>query len=123
MVGKPRYFLFKSVALAGSIAAALAACGGEQAKKDKTFVRGARHADIELPQLEIHSDGVDRFSRCPASGGAVQGWVPKVPEWTGAAAKVSPAASAVPSSSPAIAVGDAGTDGAAKDFGDEEISI
>jgi hypothetical protein len=124
MFGKLRFFFSSSVVSIAAIAAVIAACGGQKPKSDNTFVRGPRHADIELPQLEIHSDGLDRFSRCPASGGAVQGWVPKVPAWTPPAMPAPPAAAAA-KTAPADGGADAGVDGsvASTNVGEDEISI
>ena len=32
--------------------------------------------DIELSELEIHANGIDRFSRCPPAGSLGQPWIP-----------------------------------------------
>ena len=34
------------------------------------------------PELEIRSDGVDRFTTCPPPGELGQHWIPNVPAWT-----------------------------------------
>ncbi len=75
-------------------AALVAGCGSTQGGKNgETFVRPPKNIDVELPQLEIHADGVDRFATCPPSGGVTQGWIPKIPAWT-APATPAPSASA-----------------------------
>lgn len=77
---------FRFSAVSCAVTASVAIGCGSQQPPDKTFVRGARHADVELPQFEVHSDGIDRFTTCPPSGSATQGWVPKVAAFSGPSA-------------------------------------
>lgn len=76
--------------------AATAGCGGGAPPQESATAVMARgpHRDVELPQLEIHADGVDRFSTCPPSGGVTRGWIPTIPEWTPPKAAPAPAPSA-----------------------------
>lgn len=41
---------------------------------------------IDIAELEIRADGLDRFAHCPPSGDLGQGWIPKIPDWTPPAA-------------------------------------
>lgn len=41
-----------------------------------------RGTSIEVSNLEIHADGVDRFASCAPPGELGQAWYPLVPEWT-----------------------------------------
>jgi hypothetical protein len=69
----------------------LGACGGSQTREKNTFVRGPRHVDVELPQLEINADGIDRYATCPPTGGVTQGWIPKIPPWSAPTTPTTPA--------------------------------
>lgn len=92
-----------------SALALAAGCGSSQGgKSGDTFVRPPKNIDVELPQLEIHADGVDRFATCPPAGGVTQGWIPKVPAWTAPPApKTAPVAPANPANSGSVADGGA----------------
>jgi hypothetical protein len=37
---------------------------------------------IEIAELEITSNGVDRYASCPPAGELGQDWIPKLPAWT-----------------------------------------
>ena len=89
------------------VAAAVAACGGATAETtgpetptkhttkvgdtDIEWSQGevqprAPGTSIDVSDLEIRFDGMDRFSSCPPSGDLGQGWIPPIAEWTAPAA-------------------------------------
>lgn len=70
-----------ALAIGVSFFAALSGCGGSSSR-DAALVHGPRHIDVELPQLEIHADNVDRLASCPPVGGVTQGWIPEIPTWS-----------------------------------------
>lgn len=58
----------------------VAACAGTPEHPPETPT--PRGTSIEIANLEIHADGVDRFASCPPNGELGQDWIPKVPDWT-----------------------------------------
>ncbi|HWL88312.1 MAG TPA: hypothetical protein VNO21_21055, partial [Polyangiaceae bacterium] len=54
-------------------ALAFAACAGT---KPPDPVMEPHGVTVELSELEIHGDGIDRFVRCPPSGSLGQSWIP-----------------------------------------------
>lgn len=41
-----------------------------------------RGISVEVADLELHEDGIDRFTACPPPGEIGQDWYPPVPDWT-----------------------------------------
>jgi hypothetical protein len=61
-------------------AAACAACkSSEPAPVGATLPRPVA---ADVPELEIRSSGIDRFTVCPPPGDLGQQWIPPVPAWT-----------------------------------------
>src|SRR5690606_33739100 len=69
-----------ALALVLAPAASLAACGGKDASATDPSQVDVPAADV--PELEIRSSGVDRFTTCPPPGDLGQHWIPPLPAWT-----------------------------------------
>jgi hypothetical protein len=64
------------------LSALVASCGG---KSDAALGNDPLHAPApaaDLPELEIRSNGVDRFTTCPPPGDLGQHWIPTLPPWS-----------------------------------------
>jgi hypothetical protein len=59
--------------------APFACAGSDEHPKAPVTPRGS---SIEVSDLEIHADGVDRFAACAPPGELGQAWYPVVPAWT-----------------------------------------
>jgi hypothetical protein len=85
-----------AVAMAVALAGA-AGCGSTPPSASTGANANAHGIDVELPQLEIYGDGVERFANSPPSGDVTQGWIPKIADWKPPPADASAGASATPS--------------------------
>lgn len=65
---------------ATTLALALSSCGGDARPANDPSHIVPPAADI--PELEIRSNGVDRFTVCPPPGELGQHWIPQLPPWT-----------------------------------------
>ena len=75
--------LARGLLVGRSFAVALAAssCGS----KDPAPVNDPSRIDppsADVPELEIRSNGIDRFTTCPPPGDLGQHWIPPLPAWT-----------------------------------------
>ncbi|MCW5833610.1 MAG: AgmX/PglI C-terminal domain-containing protein [Labilithrix sp.] len=81
-VRAPRTPRLAGVALVACLVACVASsCGGEgrpPATEPSSFAAPA----ADVPELEIRSSGVDRFTVCPPPGDLGQHWIPPAPPWT-----------------------------------------
>ena len=57
----------------------LASCG---TSSHPVVPDGPRGTSIEVADLEVNGDWIDRFSSCPPPGDIGQEWYPTLPEWT-----------------------------------------
>lgn len=57
----------------------LASCG---TSSHPAVPDGPRGTSIEVADLEVNGDGIDRFSSCPPPGDIGQEWYPTLPDWT-----------------------------------------
>lgn len=71
------------------------ACGAPE--KPPQIESGKKAVSVEIADLEISSDGIDRFSSCPPAGELGQAWIPPLSDWTPAAVSVDAGAPAVTS--------------------------
>jgi hypothetical protein len=65
---------------------AFAACGGRESAGGPADPSGREPPAADLPELELRSSGVDRFTVCPPPGDLGQHWIPALPPWTPAPA-------------------------------------
>jgi hypothetical protein len=61
-----------------------AACGGGSAESSPPAALETRSSgtNIEVSELDINWNGVDRFVNCPPPGELGQDWIPPLPAWT-----------------------------------------
>jgi len=59
---------------------------------------------VEIGELEIHGDGLDRFATCPPPGELGQRWIPDIPPWTPPPPSAAPAEAPSPDAPPAPAM-------------------
>jgi hypothetical protein len=65
------------------VGAAVAACAGSNAEQGTTTVEAKpQGTNVEVAELEIRADGLDRFRSCPPPGELGQGWIPPLQPWT-----------------------------------------
>lgn len=64
-----------------------ASCGGSDARPAITPDEAKKAISAEVAELEVNSDGVDRFASCPPAGDLGQAWIPPLPEWTASPAQ------------------------------------
>ena len=69
------------LSLVAWLAVVLVACAGSD-EHPKPLAPMLHPSILEVSDLEIHADGVDRFAACPPPGELGQPWYPTVPEWT-----------------------------------------
>lgn len=63
------------------LAVATVACAGSE-ERPTALARMAHPLVVEVAELEIHANGVDRFAACAPPGELGQAWYPLLPEWT-----------------------------------------
>jgi hypothetical protein len=79
VVGQSRSYVRASVSVGAMLAVAfVTSCGGGD-KEPVVDPRRAPAADV--PELEIRSTGIDRFTTCPPPGDLGQHWIPPLPAW------------------------------------------
>ncbi len=76
-----------------SLPALVFSCGGTEAHPVAPE-EPKKAISAEISDLEIYSDGVDRFSSCPPAGDLGQAWIPPLPDWTPSAAHADDAGTA-----------------------------
>ncbi len=64
-----------------TIALALSSCGSKGAAPAHDPSR-IDPPSADVPELEIRSSGIDRFTTCPPPGDLGQHWIPPLPAWT-----------------------------------------
>jgi hypothetical protein len=64
--------------------AVLASCGGSRDSEVPIDPSRPREASVDVGELEIRGDGVDRFTTCPPPGELGQHWIPAPFAWSGA---------------------------------------
>jgi hypothetical protein len=72
-------------AVLASLAVALGGCAGADALAPEQHAPPPERAavtSVEVAELEISHDGVDRFTSCPPGGELGQDWIPRVPPWS-----------------------------------------
>jgi hypothetical protein len=60
----------------------VAACGDRESAAGPRDPSGQEPPAADLPELELRSSGVDRFTVCPPPGDLGQHWIPALPPWT-----------------------------------------
>lgn len=64
------------------MALALSSCGSKDAQSATDMSRLEPPSAADIPELEILSNGVDRFTTCPPPGDLGQHWIPPLQAWT-----------------------------------------
>jgi hypothetical protein len=67
--------------LVAVLAVTAASCGSKDGAT-VVDVRSGEAPAADLPELELRSNGVDRFTVCPPPGDLGQHWIPPLPPWT-----------------------------------------
>ncbi len=70
------------VASAASVAAAMTSCGSKDREPPANEPSQRTPPAADVAELEIRSEGVDRFSMCPPPGSLGQHWIPPPFPWT-----------------------------------------
>jgi hypothetical protein len=60
----------------------LSSCGPKDASNASDPSRIDPPSTADVPELEIRSSGIDRFTTCPPPGDLGQHWIPPLPPWT-----------------------------------------
>lgn len=71
---------FRALAAAFALITSVSGAGCGSNQEPVKDVRSVPAADV--PELEIRSTGVDRFTTCPPPGELGQHWIPPLPAWT-----------------------------------------
>src|SRR5262245_14462795 len=74
----------------GFLTIAAVACGGTNAEQPGVNEPRRGGTNVEVAELEIGADGLDRFRACPPPGELGQGWIPPVPPWSAPAPSATP---------------------------------
>jgi hypothetical protein len=70
----------RPLAIVAACVAAVGSCGGRSGN-DANDPSHVEVAAADLPELEIRSSGLDRFTVCPPPGDLGQHWIPPLPPW------------------------------------------